>query len=48
MIEGSDLAMSKTGAFNKSDMASAKRRVLPVRERYRIQVRMIAEFSNSL
>ena len=30
-------AKSKTGAFNNSDMASAKRLVLPVREMYRKQ-----------
>ena len=34
--EGSgEAVMSKTGAFSNSDMASAKRLVLPVREIYR-------------
>jgi hypothetical protein len=34
--------MLKTGAFNNSDMASAKRLVLPVREMYRTQAFMVS------
>jgi len=46
--DGSEVAMSKAGAFVKSEIASARRLVFPVLEKYSTQGFIICYFNSSL